>query len=288
MKKVLWVRRVFQLCFVILVFLGLHRTVHPVLAVLLPLAFIAGNFFCGWFCPLGTFQEVLGKAGSLFIKKKIKMPSSIQRYAQCSKYLLMLILLILMGIGAMQTEEVQILPVNAYQSFFAVFDGGPLMVSAGVFLVFILFLSLFVDRPFCNYLCTNSIEYALPSWTRIFTIKRNSATCIKCKLCDRNCPMNIRVSDAQELRNLQCINCFRCAAGCPINNTLTYGKADALLNKLKEKLFHIVILLLRRITLANCTVRVRRILLDTAYILHQLADEVRRRFPLLLHSIRRN
>ena len=165
------------------------------------------------------------------------MPPSVQRYAQCSKYLLMLILLILMGIGAMQIEEVRILWMNAYQSFFSVFERNPLTVSAGVFLVFILFLSLFMDRPFCNYLCINSIGYALPSWTRIFTVKRNSATCVKCELCDRICPMNIRVSDAHELRNLQCINCFQCAAGCPIDNTLTYGRADALLNKLKGKLF---------------------------------------------------
>ena len=46
--------------------------------------------------------------------------------------------------------------------------------------------------------------------------------------------MNIRVSAAEELRNLQCINCFECAARCPVDNTLTYGRADALLSKLKK------------------------------------------------------
>jgi len=233
MKKILWVRRVCQALLVMLVLLGLHRAAQPVQTVLLLFAFVAGNFFCGWLCPLGTFQEALGKAGSLLIKKKIKMPPSIQRYAQCTKYLLMLILLILIGMGTMQVEEVQALPTDAYQSFFNFFDGNPLIAAASVFLALILLLSLFVDRPFCNYLCTNSIEYALPSWTRIFTVKRNSETCVKCGICDRVCPMNIQVSAAEELRNLQCINCFKCVARCPVDNTLTYGRADALLKKLK-------------------------------------------------------
>jgi polyferredoxin len=234
MKKIIRLRTTFQVSFVLLVFLRLHRTVHPVLVVLSPLAFIAGNFFCGWFCPLGAFQDALSKVGSLFIKKKIKIPPSVQRYAQYSKYLLALVLLILIGAGIMGTEEANSLPVDAYQSFFAIFDGNPLMISAIVFLVFVLILSLFVNRPFCNYLCVNSVEYAVPSWTRIFTIRRKAATCISCKACDQICPMNIQVSTAGELRNLQCINCFRCVARCPVNGTLSYGRADAVLRKLKD------------------------------------------------------
>ena len=46
MKKIFWIRRVCQACFVILVLLGLHRTAQPIQTVLLLLAFVAGNFFC--------------------------------------------------------------------------------------------------------------------------------------------------------------------------------------------------------------------------------------------------
>ncbi|GHV45709.1 hypothetical protein FACS1894204_05580 [Synergistales bacterium] len=231
MKKIIKLRIVFQVSFVLLVFLRLHRTVYLILIFMPPLAFTVGNFFCGWCCPLGTFQDAFGKVGSLFIKEKIKIPPSVQRYAQYSKYLLALVLLILIVAGIIGAEEAKSLPVNAYQSLLAIFDRNPLMMSAIGFLVFILLLSFFVNRPFCNYLCVNSVGYALSSWTRSFTIKRKAAACINCKACDRSCPMNIQVSIAGELRNLQCINCFRCIAKCPVDDALSYGygRADALL-----------------------------------------------------------
>ena len=222
MKKILWLRHFFQISLVILVFLGLHRIANEAFTFIFFLAFIMGNFFCGWLCPLGTFQETLGKIGSFFLKKKIKIPPSVHKYAQWLRYLLLLIVLILTAANVLQKDTD--LPFDAYQSFYAVFEREPLIIFSIIFLAVILILSLFINRPFCNYLCTNGIEYALPSLTRIFTVKRNMKTCAKCKICDKICPMNIEISTAKDLRNIQCINCFQCITVCPVKNTLSYGK----------------------------------------------------------------
>jgi polyferredoxin len=231
MKKVLLARSVVQAIFWVLVLVRLHRETVPFLFALIPLAFIAGNFFCGWFCPLGAIQELLGNVGSILLGrkfKKLKMPRSVQLYAQSSKYALALLILILVALGKIGTDDANALPFDAYQSFFAIFDGRALSISAVVFLVFVMLTSLFVDRPFCNYLCMNSVEYALPSWTRVLTVKRDASICVKCGRCDDACPMNIRVSESHRLRNLQCINCFKCVAGCPASKALSYGKTDAM------------------------------------------------------------
>ena len=234
MKKMQLVRAVSQLVFFILISIGLHETVHPALFFLFPLAFVAGNFFCGWVCPFGAAQEYLGRAGSIFIKKKLTLPRHLQRYAQYLRYTLLLILLSLIGLGIMSAETLETMPLNAYRSFTGFFDGYRLGALSLVFLVFLLLLSLVSDRPFCNYLCFEAIEYALPSWTRLLTIKRKPCTCVRCGLCDKACPMHIQVSQTEEVLNLQCINCFKCLSSCPVEDTLSYGKADRRIERIKS------------------------------------------------------
>jgi polyferredoxin len=238
MKKVQRARALLQLLFLCAVLLGLHRRMGLIIFVFTPLAFIAGNFFCGWLCPLGAIQELLRKAGSIFMKrsiKRIKLPSGAQRYAQFTKYLLALVILILVLLGAMSPDEANSLPVDAYQSFFALADGNHLAAAAISALCAFLITSLFIDRPYCNYLCVNSVEYALPSCTRVLTIRRNPDACVKCGACDARCPMNISVSHVKEVRNLQCINCLGCIAVCPARGALSYGRAGVL-TKIENKI----------------------------------------------------
>jgi polyferredoxin len=231
MKKVQCARALLQLLFLCAVLLGLHRRMGLIIFAFTPLAFIAGNFFCGWICPLGAIQELLRRAGSIFMGrsiKRVKLPPRVQRYAQFTKYLLALVILILVALGAMSPDEANSLPIDAYQSFFALADGAPLIAVSLAALCVFLIASLFIDRPYCNYLCVNSVEYALPSLTRVLTIRRNPEACVKCGGCDARCPMNISVSHVKEVRNLQCINCFGCIAGCPVRGALSYGRTGVL------------------------------------------------------------
>lgn len=87
-----------------------------------------------------------------------------------------------------------------------------------------LVISMLFERPFCNYVCTEGIKFGFASFTRIFTIKRNSESCINCKKCDKACSMNISISNKNSIRNAQCINCFERISACPIKDTLSYGK----------------------------------------------------------------
>jgi polyferredoxin len=94
-------------------------------------------------------------------------------------------------------------------------------------------ISIFFERPFCNYFCSEGVKFGVFSLTRVFSIKRNEATCVGCKKCDKACPMNINVSIKDQIRHGQCINCFECISACPVENTLTYGRVK--LPKFKKK-----------------------------------------------------
>lgn len=220
-RRVGFIRSIVQISILAVLVAGLYSSIRPALILLLPLGFVAGNFFCGWICPFGTAQDLFGRIGSLFLKKKFKMPLRFQRYAQYSRYLLMAALLL---IGSQEVANA--VPINAYKSFMAIAGGRTVQTAAlsivGVFLV----IALFFERPFCNYACSEGIKYGLASLTRFFTIKRKPETCVNCKRCDQACPMNIQVSASKSVRNAQCINCFNCIVACPNNDTLTFGKVN--------------------------------------------------------------
>lgn len=230
MKKIQYLRSLIQLLFLSLLILGLYRNLRETLIFLVPIGLIVGNYFCGWVCPFGTTQEITGKIGSIFIKKKFQLPKKYQKYAQYSRYFVLFALFIL---GANQI--LNLAPLNAYRSFFVVISSRPLEWIAYSILAFFLLISFVVERPFCNYACTEGIKFALPNLTRLYTIKRNSETCIQCHKCDKVCSMNIQISNTEEVRNPQCINCFKCISNCPVKDTLTYGKTTLTLSKIKEK-----------------------------------------------------
>ena len=188
-----------------------------VIMLLLPAAFILGNFFCGWVCPYGTIQDLFGKIGKRILKKQFKMPVGIQKYLQYSRYVLMAISLT--GIISIVFES-----INAYATFMQVFSNGIIVSVASIVMISFVIIAIFFERPFCNYFCTEGVKFGVVSLTRIFSIKRNEATCVRCKKCDKACPMNINISVKNQIRHGQCINCFECISACPARNTLTYGR----------------------------------------------------------------
>ncbi len=54
----------------------------------------------------------------------------------------------------------------------------------------------------------------------IFRVNRNVDTCTSCKLCDKACPMSIKVSVVEKVDNIDCHLCGDCVASCPEINTL--------------------------------------------------------------------
>ena len=213
-------RNMSQVLFLGLLVAGFYMNIRMVIMVFLPASLIFGNFFCGWACPYGALQELMGDIGKKIFKKRFKMPRSIQKYMQYSRY----VLFVIMMLGII---DFIMTPLNGYGTFLGLFLDEVMTGLSGLALgimVFYLLISLFFERAFCNYLCTESAKYGILSMTRIFSIKRNENSCINCKKCDKACPMNIEVSAHEHVRNGQCINCLKCIQVCPVEGTLGYGK----------------------------------------------------------------
>jgi len=174
---------------------------------------IGGVYFCGWFCPFGTAQEVMKQSSTILKIPQLKISKAIHQKLIFLRYIVFIVGII--GIS-------YLFIIDARISFLSLLWGEKLSAFAYGFFGIAIILSLFISRPFCNYMCPEGARFGLLSSLRLFRIKRNKDTCIDCKRCDKSCPMHISISDKKFVHSAQCINCFACVSACPKKKTMQY------------------------------------------------------------------
>ena len=196
---------------------GITGRSFAVIAALMGSALIAGAFFCGWLCPFGFVQEMLGKLGRKLKLPHLKIPADVEKWLRFSRYILLG--LTFTGLGLI------LFIAGPYGTFMGVISMTVSRITIAAWILFstVLASSVFIDRPFCRYACTEGAQYGIAGMARIFTVKRNTDNCFNCGACDRKCPVQIKISDKKNIRNVQCINCFECIKACPSEGALTYG-----------------------------------------------------------------
>jgi NosR/NirI family nitrous oxide reductase transcriptional regulator len=89
----------------------------------------------------------------------------------------------------------------------------------GLFVATLLGLSIFIERPFCKYLCPLGASLAMPSTFRWFGLKRKQ-DCNSCKACAVGCGAQA-IDAAGRIDHRECLHCLDCmvlytdAKGCP-------------------------------------------------------------------------
>ena len=193
--------------------------------ILFSAAFLSGAWYCGWLCPLGTAQELMGRLGRILLKgKRLRLSANVERYLRLLRYCLFVTGIILLFVSVSLTGIVAWIS-QPYMSFLSIISGQISWLSwlAIAHVGFILLFSLFMDRPFCRYFCVQGAQHGCLSMARVLSIRRNGDSCINCKLCDKVCPVQINISTRGHVRNPQCINCFECIKACPAPGALKYG-----------------------------------------------------------------
>ncbi len=202
------------------------QKIHSSSFILMLIAFFLAIFFgpviCGWVCPFGTFQEWLSKIGKKIFKKRYNhfVPLKLDKYLRYLRY----ITLILVVYMTATTAKLMFQTIDPYYALFN-FWTGEVAVGAFIFLGATIILSLFVDRPYCKYICPYGALLGIFNFFRVFKIRRNISTCIDCKKCDEVCPMNISVSTDRTVRSHQCISCMNCTSefSCPVTDTVEFS-----------------------------------------------------------------
>lgn len=186
------------------------------------LAFLFGPVFCGWFCPLGTFQEWLAVLGrKLFGKRRYNhfIPQKLDRFLRYLRYGVLAWVIYVTAVSGT-------LIFSNYDPYFALFNFWTSEAAIGGLIVLgvIIAASLFVERPWCKYACPYGAVLGITNLFSVFRIRRNEATCNLDHACDIACPMNITVSEKHYVRDHQCISCLECTseAHCPFAGTVDF------------------------------------------------------------------
>ncbi len=189
------------------------------LVFLLALPF--GALFCGWICPLGSFQEwiagfgrkIFGERYNRMIPVRIDKPLRLLRYGVLAWVLLMTI----------STSRLVFADVCPYDALFNSWTGNA-ATGGLVLLSAIILMSLAVERPFCKYACPYGALLGFFNRFRFVRLTRNPETCINCQQCDLACPMNLTISNQEVVRQHQCIGCMKCTshAACPVEDTVNF------------------------------------------------------------------
>ncbi len=217
--KIQIVRRLMPLVYLTLFLYGIVVSSFEFIALMMLVSLLTGAFFCGWLCPFGAMQELMGTIGRKLKLPRFRVPQRVEKFLRLLRYMVLALSMTGLGIILFLTEP--------NSTFLAGLSGSVSYVTASAWILtgVLILLSLFVDRPFCRYLCSEGAMYGLVSMGRLFSIKRDSDVCIDCGLCDRICPMEVRISDRSHIRNPQCNNCFKCIDKCPASGVLSYGWA---------------------------------------------------------------
>lgn len=195
------------------------------LVAIVATALLFRRAFCGYLCPLGALQEIVGKVRRVFTSKpRLEMPAAVDRPARYLKY-------VVLAVFAVWTWQAATLVIRPFDPWVAWMH----LTSAEVLTEFWIGLailgvslagSVVYDRFFCKYLCPMGAFLGAISWFSVFKVRRTEATCIDCKACDRACPTNVVVSNAATVESPECINCNECVNACPVADTLTVSTPD--------------------------------------------------------------
>jgi polyferredoxin len=213
---------------------GIHPAGLTILLSALVSAFLARKVLCSWICPVGGISRALEWVGKRTIrkrgKKEVLLPVRVDQALTAIKYLLLAFFLyvVLLRMDAVAILKFQGGTYNyAADAKMLLFFTGMSTVTAAT-LAAIALLSIVVKNFWCRHLCPYGALIGLASWISPQKVVRDGTTCIDCKACTRECPVEIRVHEKSAVWTPECTGCMSCVAACPVEDCLTVtrrGKA---------------------------------------------------------------
>src|SRR5574340_113821 len=175
--------------------------------IIVSVFFWGRGMFCGWLCPYGALSEIAFKlARALGLKRfQFKLPPALHDRLKWVKYLVFATLLGVsfysMGMAEKMAE------VEPFKTTFLVGvwnRSWPFVTFWTVLLV----AALFIERPFCKYLCPLGAALGVPSTFRWWVLKRKNE-CGPCVACAVGCASQA-IDKSGRIDQRECLLCLDC------------------------------------------------------------------------------
>ncbi|TDR81529.1 4Fe-4S binding protein [Paludibacterium purpuratum] len=165
------------------------------------------GLFCGWMCPFGSMTELIYKIARACGLQRFQtaLPMPVHQWLRRLKYGVFILLLIV-SVFSMPWAE-KLAEVEPFKTTFLV---GVLHRPwpFAVFWTVIVGLSIFVERPFCKYLCPMGAALALPTRFRMLALRRKPG-CQTCHACANGCG-SLAIDEQGRIDQMECLQCLDC------------------------------------------------------------------------------
>ncbi len=167
---------------------GYTIPLSALLFFLIPLVFALayGRVFCAGVCPLGAIQELTGFY-------PVKLPKPVQVIIASVPF-------IYLGLAVLFASTNSQFLICRYDPFIGIFrlDAPFTMIIFGVLL---LLAGIFVNRPYCRFLCPYGVLLNVFSRFAGKHLTITPAECTNCRLCEESCPYDAIIpSNLEEIR----------------------------------------------------------------------------------------
>ncbi len=184
---------------------------YKLIAVVI-LTLVLGKVICGWVCPIGFLFELIYKL-RMKLTNKYKLPTIDENIHNKLIYLKYVVFAVLLVLTAYLSIYIYCRGCPIW--YLTHLHGSSLAIAVSIVALIIAFI---IPMGFCRYICPLGAFFSILSIKPLFKLKTNDK-CTKCKLCDDNCPMQIKISE--DINQSECMRCFNCKSVCE-NNAINF------------------------------------------------------------------
>jgi len=173
---------------------------------LVSVVLIGRGVFCGWLCPFGALQELLGQLSRALRVPQWNPPVALERRLWMGKYIaaaavLTLVMTQIDAAGA--TLEIEPFKTAITTRFTRAW---PYVIYAGALLA----IGLFSERAYCRFLCPMGGVLAFLDRLHLLNrLKRRPECGNPCHLCERGCPVRA-IEPTGKIVTAECFQCLDC------------------------------------------------------------------------------
>ena len=179
---------------------------------------LGGSLVCGWACPFGFLQDLLGK----LTPRKVSVPGWLGHIRYVVLVGMVLLLPAVLGFSGIPYEDqlvsiCRLCPAGAleaglpYSARSWLAGNGWLMswYKSAILAAFIL-SALFIHRPWCRIFCPLGGGLALFNRFSLFHLRFKPQECVECNLCRSRCSIGVKVDERINVPG--CVRCLECTA----------------------------------------------------------------------------
>jgi polyferredoxin len=195
---------------------------------------LAGGAFCGWICPFGAFQDLLGWLRKKLHLPEVRVPARLDRVLTYGRYVSLAVILA----ATIASVKLWFAGWDPYRTIFGlgwIFEFN-LAEHWLAYLVAVVVTgaALVIPRAWCRYACPLGGAISLLGNLSLLRIRRTQSECRGCAVCNRPCPVKIDVAHA-DVVSADCIGCLECVEACPHSAALGVTLGPALPKLLRPR-----------------------------------------------------